>query len=246
MEELLNLSSSRPLYEQIKDYVLDSIQSGVFIPHTRIPSERELALRFGVSRLTVTKALKALEQAGIVYVQIGKGTFIAPETINLQLDILMGFTEEMTQRGHRVTSRVLSVQLTAPTPESAARLGIAPSVQVVVLRRVRCANADPIALETSTVVSTLCRGILDQHNFAQESLYNVLRSHYGVALTYAEQTIEARAASRDEAHILEVAERDPVLAIQRVTYDDSGRAVEYASSVYRGDRYKFRAVLKQV
>lgn len=246
MEQALDVTSSRPLYEQIKDYILNHIQAGTFAPHTRIPSERELAQRFGVNRLTVTKALKELEQAGIVYVRIGKGTFIAPETINLQLDILMGFTEEMAQRGHPVTSRVLSAQRTHPTAESAARLGIAVTVQVIVLRRVRCANLQPIALETSTVVGAVCPNILDQHNFAHESLYHVLRIHYGVALTYAEQMIESRSASREEALLLEIDERDPVLAIQRVTYDDGGRAVEYASSVYRGDRYTFRAVLKHV
>ncbi|MFQ3646574.1 MAG: GntR family transcriptional regulator [Anaerolineae bacterium] len=242
----LDATSPKPLYEQVKDFILHHIQDGTFKPHTRIPSERELAQRFGVNRLTVTKAIKELEQAGLVYVRIGKGTFIAPETYNLQLDTLMSFTDEMRQRGHEVSSRVLSAQVTHAHPESARHLNVPPDTPVVVLRRVRCVNQQPIALETSTLLAAVCPDILQYHNFAVESLYHALRTRYGLALAYAEQTLEARAAAREEAILLEMAERAPVLAIQRVTYDDRGRAVEYVSSVYRGDRYKFRAVLKNL
>jgi GntR family transcriptional regulator len=240
------MASPKPLYEQVKEYILSNIQSGVFATHSRIPSERELAQRFGVNRLTVTRALKELEQAGIIYVRIGKGTFIAPETINLQLDTLMSFTEEMSQRGQAVSSRVLGVGLSPVNTDAAQRLNVAQGTEVMVLRRVRYANQNPIALEISTLIASVCEGILDQHNFAQESLYHVLRTHYNVVLTYAEQTIEARQASREEAKVLDIGEGDPVLAIQRVTYDDHSRAIEYVSSVYRGDRYKFRAVLKNI
>jgi GntR family transcriptional regulator len=242
----LDAASPKPLYEQIKEFILHHIQEGTFKPHTRIPSERELAQRFGVNRLTVTKAIKELEQAGLVYVRIGKGTFIAPETYNLQLDTLMGFTEEMRQRGHAVTSRVLNATVSEATAESASHLNVPVGTRVAILRRVRCVNQQPIALETSTLVAAACPDILLHHNFAVESLYHVLRTRYGLALAYAEQTLEARPAAREEAILLEIAERAPVLAIQRVTYDDRGRAVEYASSAYRGDRYKFRAVLKNL
>lgn len=244
MDAQIDITSPIPLYEQIKEYVRANIQSGNFRPHSRIPSERELAQRFGVSRLTVTKAIKELEQAGIVYVRIGKGTFIAPETINLQLDTLMSFTEEMAQRGQRVTSRVISAQLGQAAGEIAKHLAVAPGTEVIVLKRVRCAENQPIALETSTLLAAPCRDLLDKHNFARESLYHVLRHHYHISLTHAEQTIEARRATREEAQLLEIAERDPVLAILRVTHSDAQRPFEHASSVYRGDRYKFRALLK--
>ena len=246
LDVTLDTASPKPLYEQVKEYILSNIQAGIFITHSRIPSERELAQRFGVNRLTVTRAMRELEQAGIIYVRIGKGTFIAPETINLQLDTLMSFTEEMSQRGQVVSSRVLDAALTTANSEAAQRLDIAQGKEVIVLRRVRYANQHPIALEISTLIANVCLGILEQHNFTQESLYHVLRTYYNVVLTYAEQTIEARQASREEAKVLEIGEGDPVLAIQRVTHDDRGRAIEYVSSVYRGDRYKFRAVLKNI
>ncbi len=242
----LDAASPKPLYEQVKEFIICRIQDGTFKPHTRIPSERELAQRFGVNRLTVTKAIKELEQAGLVYVRIGKGTFIAPETYNFQLDMLMSFTDEMRQRGHVVSSRVLNAETVEASAESARHLNVPPGTRVSVLRRVRCVNDQPIALETSTLLDAACPNLFSDHDFARESLYHVLRTSYGLVLAYAEQTLEARAASREEAVLLEIAERAPVLAIQRVTYDDRDRAVEYASSVYRGDRYKFRAVLKNL
>ncbi|XWX03156.1 GntR family transcriptional regulator [Aggregatilineales bacterium SYSU G02658] len=246
IEQPLDATSPKPLYEQVKDFILHHIQDGTFKPHTRIPSERELAQRFGVNRLTVTKAIKELEQAGLVYVRIGKGTFVAPETYNLQLDTLMSFTEEMRQRGHEVSSRVLNAAMTEANAESAHRLCVPVGTRVAILRRVRCVNDQPIALETSTLLASACPDLFEHHDFTAESLYAALRTRYKLALAYAEQTLEARAASREEAVLLEMAERAPVLAIQRVTYDDRSRAVEYASSVYRGDRYKFRAVLKNL
>ncbi|MBC7870687.1 MAG: GntR family transcriptional regulator [Chitinophagaceae bacterium] len=246
MDVTLDAASSKPLYEQIKEFVLSGIQTGMFKPHSRIPSERDLAQRFGVSRLTVTKALKELEQAGVVYVRIGKGTFIEPEVINLQLDTLMSFTEEMTQRGQAVSSRVMYAQVNAASKDIAQKLSILVGTQVVTLQRLRLTNGQPIALETSTLLAACCHDILDHHNFAKESLYHVLRTNYHIVLTYAEQTIEARQASRDEARALEIKEGDPILAIYRVTHNEHDKPIEYVSSVYRGDRYKFRAILRNI
>jgi GntR family transcriptional regulator len=246
MDISLDTTSAKPLYEQIKEYIIANIQSGTFPPHSRIPSERDLAMRFGVSRLTVTKALKELEQTGTVYVRIGKGTFVAPESINLQLDMLMSFTEEMGKRGQVVTSRVLSAQIGTATPVVAQALNILVGTEVIVLKRVRMTNDRPIALEMSTLVASMCEDLLDKHNFGQESLYQVLRQNYGIVLLYAMQTIEARRASTEETKVLELNEGDPVLAITRITHSHLDKPIEYAVSAYRGDRYKFRAMLRNI
>lgn len=239
-------TSSKPLYEQIKHYVVSNIQAGVFKPHSRVPSERDLAKQFGVSRLTVTKALKELEQAGWVYVRIGKGTFVSSETISLQLDTLMSFTEEMTQRGQTVGSRVLSARV-LPCDDVAARaFGVLVGTPMAVLERVRLANDQPIAYETSTLLASVCKGIFDAHDFSKESLYQVLRKHYGITLAYAEQTIEARLATREEAKALQIETKSPVLAIYRLTHDTNDQPLEYACSAYRGDRYQFKAILRNV
>jgi GntR family transcriptional regulator len=243
---MLRDDTSKPLYEQIKEYILHNIHTGEFAPHTRIPSERSLAKQFGVSRLTVSKALKELIQAGRLYVQIGKGTYISEEPFDLQLETLKSFTEEVNDRQQIPTSRVLQAELVPADEHVARQLKLPSGIRVVLLRRVRLVNERPIALEKSLIVASICPNILTKHDFSQESLYAVLREQYHVLIAYAEQSFEARAASEKEAHYLEITAGDPVLSINRITYTHDDKAVEYVESVYRGDRYKFRAILRRI
>jgi GntR family transcriptional regulator len=233
-----------PLYVQIKDYIRLNIQSGVFAPDSCIPSERNLARQFGVSRLTVNKAIKELIQEGLLYARVGKGTFVNARTIDQELENLTSFTEEMQRRGQNATSRILYAAVESANAEVAKALNILPGAEVMVLSRVRLADDMPIALETSSVIAALCPGILQRFDFTSESLYRVLRKVYNVHIAYAEQVIEARQATRYEAEALEIDPRAPILQITRVTYSD--RPFEYVRSAYRGDRYKFRALLRKI
>ncbi|MGJ3239037.1 MAG: GntR family transcriptional regulator [Anaerolineae bacterium] len=243
---MLDTKSPKPLYEQIKDYILHGIHSGTYKPNDRIPSERDLSDRFGVSRLTVNKAVKQLVRDGWLYVQIGKGTFINDEPIDQQLETLTSFTEEMTKRGQETSSKVLFAHIIEADTTLARQLLIPMGVAILRLQRVRLVAERPMALETSHVVATHCRDILDTHDFSRESLYSVLRQDYDISLTHAEQVFEARSASPQEAEALDLETGDPVLAISRVTFTANKQPLEYVQSVYRGDKYKFRAVLRRI
>jgi GntR family transcriptional regulator len=96
-----------PLYVQIKDYLRLNIQNGVFAVNERIPSERKLAEQFDVNRLTVSKALSELAQEGLIYSRVGKGTYVSPARIDQALQSLASFTEDMSSRGKKASSRVL-------------------------------------------------------------------------------------------------------------------------------------------
>ena len=97
---VVNSAIATPLYIQIRDLLQSGIQSEYYPVHTRLSSERELAERFKVSRMTVTKGLKELEQQGLVYTQIGKGTFVASrQKIDQTLGNLTSFTEDMATQG---------------------------------------------------------------------------------------------------------------------------------------------------
>jgi GntR family transcriptional regulator len=245
-KRVLDTNSSKPLYEQIKEFILHQIHAGYFVPNTRIPSERDLSKKFGVSRLTVNRAIKELVQEGRLYVQIGKGTFISDEAIDQQLETLTSFTEDMANRGQETYSRVLRAEVLPVEVETARNLQIPLGVDIVLLRRVRMANQRPIALETSAVIASLCPDILENHNFANESLYYVLRTEYGVTMTHAEQVFEARAATQQEAKYLKLEAGAPVLATSRITFSDQNKPIEFVQSVYRGDKYKFRAILRRI
>lgn len=243
---MIDAKSSKPLYEQIKDYLLDRIQAGELVPGARIPSERVLAERFSVSRLTANKAVKELERAGIVYAQVGKGTFISPALYQQQLNHLTSFTDEMLSRGYAASSRVLSARALDAPDHIARILDVPPGARLIELRRVRMADDEPMALETANIVAAVCPNLLDGHDFAHESLYQVLRRDYGVTLMYAEQTLEARFPSHEEARLLGIKVMVPVLSMTRVAYTDEKNAIEYVQSAYRGDRYKFHSVLRNL
>jgi len=243
---MLNTESPVPLYEQIKNYILHHIHTGEWPYNTRIPSERDLAEQFDVSRVTVGKAIKELVQMGHLNVQIGKGTYVSEAPMKQQIETLTSFTEEMEIRGQTTVSKVLSAALKIAPPDLVDVLDIAAGAKIIELRRIRYAANRPMAIECASVAANLCPDILDKHDFSRESLYAVLREAYGVNLVAAEQTFEARAANEEEATLLEIKTGAPVLAIYRVTYDDMHRACEEVKSVYRGDRYKFRAKLKRI
>ncbi|PJF23142.1 MAG: hypothetical protein CUN56_02455 [Phototrophicales bacterium] len=240
------LSASKPYYEQIKDYILYKINTGELAPHDQVPSERVLSEQFGVSRLTVSKAIKELVMEGRLYTQVGKGTFVSDKPIDQTLDRLTSFSEEMHKRGQSPSSRVLQAAVIPATERVAQRLGIPTNVPVVLLKRVRLADHQPVALETAYLVASYCEGILDHHDFAHDSLYDVLRTHYHLHLMYADQELEARQPTSEEAQFLQIDTNIPILHITRITYIETDQPLEYVESAYRGDRYKFRARLVKV
>ncbi len=240
---MLKAQSSKPYYEQIKDYILYKINTGELNPHDQVPSERSLSEQFGVSRLTVSKALKELVLEGKLYTQVGKGTFVSAEPIDQTLDTLTSFSEEMQKRGQRPSSQVIEARWITATEPLAQRLAVPVGVTLALLKRVRLANEQPVALETAHLVGGHCDAILDRFDFTRESLYDVLQTHYSLHLAYADQEIEARLPTAEEARYLLLEERSPILSMSRVTYLETGVPVEYVESAYRGDRYKFRARL---
>ncbi len=236
--------SSTPLYIQIKDHLQGQIQQGVYGAGDRLPSERELAQQFNVSRMTARQALQALAQDGFTYSRVGKGTYVSPLKFDQELRALTSFSEEMLQRGVVPTSRVLKAALEPADPDVAGRLQVAPGAELVVLSRVRLANGEPLALETAHLDHRLCPGILDRHDFSRESLYEVLRREYGWRLVRADQLIEARLPLPHERQALKLGKQTPVLSIIRVTFSHHNRPIECVASVYRGDQYQLRAELR--
>lgn len=232
-----------PLYVQLKDSLVADIRAGRYGVHQRLPSERELSQRYGVSRMTARQALLELARDGVVYTRVGKGTFVAGPKIDQQLRTLTGFSREVRARGGHPTSRVLEARVIPASAEIAGRLRLTPGADpVVCLSRLRLADGLPLAIETAYLPLNLCPNLLD-HDFSVESLYSVLENEYGLRLTQAEQTIEAALATPRELELLELIPPAAVLRMQRLTLADA-LPVEYVLSVYRGDRYKFRSVLQ--
>ena len=237
-------NSPVPLYHQIKEHLRLQIKNGAYRIGARLPSERELAQMYEVSRMTARQALQLLAQEGFAGFSPGKGTYVRLPRIDRQLRSLTSFSQEMQQRGLPHSSRVLKAEVIGADQETATHLQIPYSSEIVILSRVRSADNNPLGLEHAHLVHELCPGILQKHDFAQESLYRVLREEYGWVLARAEQTIEARLPLRDECKLLGIDNHTPVLSMNRITFTHQDRPIEYVRSTYRGDQYQLHAVLR--
>jgi len=237
-------NSPIPLYVQIKEQLEFQIRDGVYPIGSRLPSERELAQIFKVSRMTARQALQFMAQEGIVDSSTGKGTYVLMPKIERQLRSLTGFSQEMQQRGLAQSSQVQKAIVEQANYEVAKLLQIPYTSEIVILDRVRLANNRPLGLEYAHLVHDLCRGILENHDFSHDSLYKVLREEYGLELTWADQTIEARLPSTIECKLLGIDRQTPVICMIRVTYTKQNRPIEYVRSSYRGDEYQLHAILR--
>ncbi|HEX3662904.1 MAG TPA: GntR family transcriptional regulator [Acidobacteriaceae bacterium] len=239
--EPLDKSSFTPMYFQIQTQLLQMIQSGRLRPGDPLPSEEELSRIYGVSRMTSRQALQSLKNQGFVSRHKGQGSFVSQPRVEKDITHLCGFTAEMRALGIKASSRVLESETVSASPETAAQLGIPVGAPVFRLRRLRLADGLPVAVEQIQIPSAHFPGI-NGMDFSRLSLYQTLRTRYGIRVSRADEILEARAASNREAELLDIQPRASLLVISRTLWSADGLPVETAHSVYRGDRY--RAVLR--
>lgn len=240
----LRREAPTPLYLQLKHALVADIDAGQYKPHERLMSERELGEKFRVSRMTVRQALTEMIREGILYTQVGKGTYVSEsKKIKQELKTLTGFTQDMAARGAVVSAHVLDARLIPATLTLAAIFAVSMNTELVLLSRLRLSDGIPLAIEEAYIRHQVCPGILE-YDFSKESLYNVLATRYNTILVRAEQTMEAGLATPKEAELLQISSPSPVLRIERLSYNEQNLLVEYVKSTYRGDRYKFHTTLQ--
>jgi GntR family transcriptional regulator len=144
----------------------------------------------------------------------------------------------MAQRGMKADSRIISFKEISPDPTIRKMLDLSTDDTVFECVRLRLADEEPMALETTTLLAAICPG-LRAESLEHHSLYKLLAEQWDVKLDYATQSLEPILAPPYEASLLHVAPGSPLLLMHRITYDQSGRAFEHVKSLYRGDRYKF-------
>ncbi|GAA3363547.1 MULTISPECIES: GntR family transcriptional regulator [Saccharopolyspora] len=228
-----------PKYWGLKQHLLDMLRS--LPPGSPIPTERALAAEFDVSRTTVRQALAELTVEGRLLRVQGKGTFAAKPKVAQRLQ-LSSYTEDMRAQGRQPASRLLEVVEEPADQELATLLGTRPGSAALRLRRLRLADGEPMAIETTHLPLSRFRGLTGRLE-SGGSLYRVLREHFGVELGHADETIETALASPEEAETLGADVGLPMLLLSRHSFDSAGEPVEWVRSIYRGDRYKFVARL---
>jgi GntR family transcriptional regulator len=235
--EVLDKQSPIPLYYQIMNQLREKITAGEYAVNSALPPERELVETYQVSRMTIRQAISELVNEGLLVRRKGIGTFVAPPKLEQTLNSLTSFTEDMAKRGMKAGSRILSFKETLPDATIRKTLGLHADEKVFECVRLRLADEEPMALETTMLPTSICPG-LRREDLENQSLYKVLMERWGVQLDYATQSLEPILAPPYEATLLHVAPGAPLLLMHRVTYDQDGRAFEHVKSLYRGDRYK--------
>jgi GntR family transcriptional regulator len=233
-----------PRYHQLKEILREKIRSGEWKPGDLIPSERELSETYGISRMTTRQAITDLVNEGVFYREQGKGTFVTKHKITQQLMRLTGFTEDIRARGQQPSTKVLSAQMCPADEITAERLHVSTGDLIVCLQRLRLADGEPLAIERSHLNFKGCEKLLEE-DLEHNSLYRLLETNYGVPLMEAEQEIEAGLAGNEEAQVLKIPVGSSVLYTRRTTYTDRYQPIEYAKSVYCGNKYIFYTHLKR-
>lgn len=239
--EPLDKNSFTPMYFQIQTQLLKQIKSGQLRAGDALPGEEELTRIYGVSRMTSRQALQTLTTQGFAYRRKGRGTFVLQPKVEKDIAHLLGFSAEMRVLGMKSASRVLGLNTVPASPEIATRLNVETGSPALHLHRLRSADGMPMAIEEVWLSQEQFPGI-EKVDFVRCSLYQTLRERYDIRVGSADEEIEARPATRQEAVLLEIAPKSSLLVISRTLLSVDGKPVETGISLYRGDRY--RAVLR--
>jgi GntR family transcriptional regulator len=201
-----------------------------------IPSERQLGVDLGVSRLTVRAALDELVREGYLVRRRGAGTFVAEPKVAKGIDI-NSFSDDMRARGLTPASRTLDLRVVPAGARMGRILHVSPAEPVVSVKRLRLADGEPMAIELLHVRQSLIPGMTGA-DLEENSFYDLLASRYDVLIVGGSQTIEPTVTNEEESSVLGVPLHSPALLFERVTRSAAGDIVEFTSSTYRGDRYR--------
>lgn len=238
MGKSLNPGSVIPLYHQLKEILKENIESGVWKPGDRIPSENELRKQYDVSRNTVIKALEELVQEGLLRREQGRGTFVSSPKISHSLTGFYSFSNVLRANGLEPKDVILGLEKRIAKPSIARHLKLTGSQEVWVLKRLRCAGEEPIMLETSHLPQNRVLRV-DQADLENRSLYDYLEQKHDILVTRAKEIFEPVLIRDYESRYLRVPEGYPALLLDRIAYDSQGRPVEFCRSIVRGDRCRF-------
>ena len=222
-----------PKHTQLHD-ILEELCRTTLKPGDTLPGERLLEETYGVSRITVRRAIGDLVAAGKLRRIRGKGTFVAPNPLVSRLH-LASFSDEMGAQDVTASSKILTSGRSSAPEDAAIFFDTPANAEHIHLRRLRLGDGEPYSIDDGWYNSTFAPSLLE--NDIYNSVYAILDSVFDVPITDADQTVSAISADADTAPLLDVPVGTPLLHIVR--YSRSGdRPVEWCSSVYRTDRYR--------
>lgn len=222
---VINKGSERPLYMQIKDYILEEVRKGNLLPGGRVESESTIGEKFGVSRVTVRKAYGELEAEGYLIRRRGKGTFLRDVRYFLNLSRCQSFTLSCLSLGMVPSTQVLATGFTEADKEVAAALCVAPGTRVAFAERLRFADNVAVRIEYNYYASAYSDIIQED---LSASIFNLLGTKYGVTDAHESRyRISIEYTNDREAELLNTKGQTPILAVCGTMFDHANKPIYY-------------------
>ncbi|MDU0202161.1 GntR family transcriptional regulator [Paenibacillus sp. MAH-36] len=231
-----------PLYYQVYQQLEAELTDGSRQPGDYYSTEMELQERFQVSRATIRNALTMLENSGLINRITGKGIFLAPLKVKVDLPNLLSFSEEMKRRGMTPGTRLVEVEIVSPPKNITAALMLKETDEALLISRIRTGDQHPIVFSQSYLPLSL--GLNKELDYTG-SLYELIQAHTGREVTEAVHVIEGALVERESADLLGVDSGFPGLRFRRIAYDHGAQPLVYEEGVIRADLYSYEIRLSR-
>ncbi len=226
-----------PVYIQIHNKIKKEIENGKWKVGDRLPSERELAQLFGVSRMTLRQAIQNLADEGILDRKIGSGTYVANKKVQEKMSGTTSFTAIMLSQNRQPSSKTISFYEANPSSSESEKLQLKEGETILRMERIRYADDVPICFEVASIPYYLVTDFSKAE--ISQSLYQVLEEKGGHVLGKANQTISAMLASEQISEYLAIKRGEAILRLRQVSYLLNGKPFEYVRTQYVGSRFEF-------
>jgi GntR family transcriptional regulator len=239
MEEWDQIRPRDEATEKIESYIR---KSGLK-PGEKLISEREMCKMWNMNRSTLRSAIKRLLEEGVLYNTERSGTYLCPAKLDRNLQDVKSTSESARRGGYVLTNRVLTMKIIESDKYLSKKLQLTLGHKIFNLRRLRVLNDEPYMIEESYVNYELCKGI-ESHNFAEESLYDVLKQ-YDSPVVKGQEIVGVTFATEEEASFLQVKKECALFYLSGLGFDKKDLPIEYFKSVVRADKVRFSSILKK-
>jgi GntR family transcriptional regulator len=244
MDKDMESESNMPLYYKVQNYILDLIKSNKLKEGDLIPTEMELSNMFNISRPTVRQGLNTLVSKGYLKRRKGKGTFVTkPKILQENTRFIESYNREMHKKGLIPETKVLEISIKICPDILLDKLGVEEGDKIIKLKRLRYAYGEeeqdnkPILLTTVYIPYKKFPNLI-MYDFEKRSLYEVFEEN-NVFIKKAIREIEAKLSNKEASNLLKISEGSPIHFISSFGYGEDGSVIEYAESIYPGERNKF-------
>jgi GntR family transcriptional regulator len=234
----IDKSSPIPLYQQVRIDLLSMLQSEQLKPGDMLPTEKDLAQAYHVSRQTIRQAIGELASENLLERTPGRGTAILSGRNRLKFFIDKSFAQQMVEMGLTPHSEVLRkkpTKIDGSSPHSLRSKKGNPALELI---RLRFGDETPIGVQYTTILTNLCPN-LESYDFKTESLYNLLLTQYKLPIARIDQAVSAVLADEWHKNLLKVSGEAPLLLVNTTAFLENGEPIEASTSYYRADKYEF-------